>query len=261
MRIIDDPVNYNRNAWNKMALAGDKFYRAMTPKQIQDAKNGDWKIRVTPTKAVPREWLEPLSDKDLLCLAGGGGQQAPILSALGANVTVFDLSEEQLARDIAIAKREGMNIKTVAGEMRDLSCFAECSFDLIVSPCATCFVPSVEEIWAEAFRVLRPGGSLIVGFINPLYYLFDAAKMDRNDFEVRHSIPYCDFDLPEEERESLIGPERPIEFGHSLSDLIGKQVTAGFSMTGFYEDGWGGSDKLSSLIDLFICTKATKPGT
>ena len=242
-----------------MALAGDKFYRAMTPKQIQDAKDGKWRIRVTPTKAVPREWLEPLPGKDLLCLAGGGGQQSPILAALGANVTVFDLSEQQLARDTEIAHREGLEIKTVSGEMRDLSCFDEASFDLIVSPCATCFCPTVEEIWQEAFRVLRPGGSLVVGFINPLYYLFDAVKMDRDEFEVRHSIPYCDFDLPEEEREALISPERSIEFGHSLEELIGKQLSAGFSLTGFFEDGWGGGDRLSSLINLFICTRSTKP--
>ena len=142
--------------------------------------------------------------------------------------------------------------------MRDLSCFEDERFDLIVSPCATCFCPTVEEIWRESFRVLKPGGSMIVGFINPVYYLFDAAKMDRDEFEVRHTIPYCDFDLPDEKREKLIGPNRPIEFGHGLDELIGKQLVAGFSLTGFYEDGWGGNDKLSSLIDLFIATRATK---
>jgi hypothetical protein len=116
----------------------------------------------------------------------------------------------------------------------------------------------VDEIWRESFRVLKPGGSLIVGFINPLYYLFDAAKLDRGEFEVRHPIPYCDFDLPIEDRENLIGPERPLEFGHGLDDLIGKQLAAGFSLTGFYEDGWGANDKLSLMINLFIATRATK---
>lgn len=241
-----------------MALAGDKYYRAMTPKQIADARKGEWKIRITPTKEVPKSWLEPLGDKDVLCLAGGGGQQAPILSALGANVTVFDLSEQQLARDQEIADREGFKITTVSGDMRDLSAFEANQFDLILSPCATCFCPSVEEIWNESYRVIRPGGSLIIGFINPIYYLFDARKMDQDEFCVRHSIPYCDFDLPEEERESLIGPERPIEFGHSLEELFGKQIAAGFSITGFYEDSWGGNDKLSSFINLFIATRATK---
>ena len=98
-----------------MAQAGDKYYRAMTPEQIQKARDGEWRIRITPTKPVPRSWLEPLSGRSVLCLAGGGGQQAPILAALGARVTVFDLSDEQLARDREIAAREGLEIETVSG--------------------------------------------------------------------------------------------------------------------------------------------------
>lgn len=242
-----------------MAVAGDKYYRAMTPQQIADARTGNWKIRITPTKPVPQSWLEPLQNKQVLCLAGGGGQQAPILAAVGAEVTVFDLSQRQLQRDRDIGQREGLKIETVQGDMNDLSCFPDNSFDLIVSPCATCFCPSIDGLWPESFRVLRPGGSLVIGFINPLYYLFDAAKMDRGEFDVRHSIPYRDFDLPDQERENLIGPDRPLEFGHGLSSLIGDQIAAGFELTGFYEDGWGANDKLSSLIDLFIATRATKP--
>ncbi|MFT5304497.1 MAG: SAM-dependent methyltransferase [Mariniblastus sp.] len=241
-----------------MAEAGDKYYRAMTPTQIEDARKGTWRIRVTPTKAVPRDWFGVLEGKSVLCLAGGGGQQSPILAALGADVTVFDVSDSQLARDQKIAEREGLVIQTLQGDMRDLAEIDDESFDLIVSPCATCFCPTVEEVWRESFRVLKPGGSLIVGFINPIYYLFDAAKMDRDEFQVSHSIPYCDFDLPDKEREQLIGPDRPLEFGHSLDSLLGKQIAAGFKLTGFFEDGWGASDKLSSLINLFIATRATK---
>lgn len=241
-----------------MAQAGDKYYRAMSPQQIKMARDGKWDIRVTPTKPVPHQWLEPLQNSSVLCLAGGGGQQAPILAAAGAHVTVFDLSEFQLLRDEEIAQRECLDIKTVCGDMRNLDAFSDEQFDLIVSPCATCFCPSVENVWSESFRVLKPGGSLIVGFINPVYYLFDAAKLDRDEFEVRHRIPYSDCDLSEQERKSLIGPDRPLEFGHGLDALIASQLVAGFSLTGFFEDGWGNNDKLSSMINLFIATRATK---
>ena len=36
---------------------------------------------------------------DVLCLAAGGGQQSVAFALLGANVTVFDLSETQLEHD------------------------------------------------------------------------------------------------------------------------------------------------------------------
>jgi len=92
----EDILAFNRQAWDRVADAGDRFYRAMTPEQIQAARDGDWRIRITPTKAVPKDWLEPIAGKKILLLAGGGGQQSPILAALGAKVSVFDLSQRQL---------------------------------------------------------------------------------------------------------------------------------------------------------------------
>jgi SAM-dependent methyltransferase len=252
-----DPVKFNRKAWDDMALAGDKYYHAVTTEQLEAARAGDWKIRITPQKPVPREWLEPTVGQKILCLAGGGGQQAPILAAAGAEVTVFDLSDRQLERDRKIAGREGMEIRTFAGDMTNLSCFADQEFDLIVNPCSVCFCPEVHRIWQECYRILKKGGSLITGFINPVHYLFDAIEMDDDNFVVRHKIPYSDFDLPTEERDRVLGNERPREFGHSLQQLIGQQLDAGFALTGFYEDGWGDNDKLSSMISLFCGTRAT----
>jgi len=231
----------------------------MTSEQIEDARQGKWRIRITPTKAVPRDWIEPVAGKRVLCLAGGGGQQAPILAALGAEVTVLDLSEKQLQRDQEIAAAEGLDIRTVQGDMAAMEMFDDNQFDLVLNPCSVIFCDAVKPIWREVFRVLAPGGRLVTGFINPLWYVFDAAKMDKGKLKARHKIPYSDLQLSEKKRARLIGPERPLEFGHSLADLIGGQLEAGFQMIGFYEDRWGDDDRLSELIDVFIATNAQKP--
>ena len=250
---------FNKAAWDRVAAAGDALYVAATQTQIDAARNGDWKIRVTPVKPVPREWIDPIAGRSILLLAGGGGQQGPLLSAAGADVTVFDLSSRQLQRDVAIASSAGLDIKTITGDMADLSAVEDHSFDLIINPCSTCFVPDLTPVWSECFRVLNAGGSLISGMINPVWYLFDAAKMDRGKLVPRHRIPYSDYDLDESERAALLGDERPREFGHSLDSLIGSQLAAGFAIDGFYQDRWGDDDRLSDLIDVFIATRATKP--
>ncbi|QDT10445.1 class I SAM-dependent methyltransferase [Planctomycetes bacterium K23_9] len=220
---------------------------------------GDWSIRLTGTQPIPREWIGDVANQNVLCLAGGGGHQGPILAAAGANVTVFDLSEQQLAIDTRVADENNLAIDTVIGDMRDLSCFADQTFDLIINPCSTNFCPDVLPVWREAFRVLKNGGRLVAGVINPINYLFDAPAMDRGEFVVKHKIPYSDLDLPAEERDVTLGPERPIDFGHTLADLLGGQLEAGFQLTDLMEDRWGGDDPLSEKIATFIATRAVRP--
>lgn len=253
-----DVTQYNRKAWDRVAEQGDALYHAMTREQIAQAKAGNWRIRVTPTKAVPKDWILPVDGMSVLCLAAGGGQQAPILAALGAEVTVVDLSAKQLQRDTEIADREGLSIDAIVANMATMPEIEDDRFDLVINPCSVIFCPDVRPVWTEVHRVLKSGGRLITGFINPIYYLFDAAKMDRGTLKARHKIPYSDLQLDDEKRAKLIGPDRPLEFGHTLTDLIAGQLECGFQITGFFEDRWGDDDRLSELIDVFVATCAVK---
>ncbi len=254
-----DPAQFNRMAWNNIATSKHRWFSPVGEKEIAAARRGEWSIRLTGTQPLPADWIGDVTDREILCLAGGGGHQGPVLAAAGGRVTVFDLSEQQLAIDQRVADQNGLSIRTVAGDMRDLSCFDDDSFDMIINPCSTNFCPNVLPVWAEAFRVLRPRGVLLAGLINPVNYLFDAVAMERGEFVVRHTIPYSDLDLTPQEQEQTVGPERPIDFGHTLTDLVGGQMQAGFQLIRMMEDRWGGDDPLSQRIATFIATAAIKP--
>ena len=162
-----DVVAYNRQAWNQQVEQGNPWTVPFSAEVIAEARQGRWAIVLTPTIPVPRSWFpDPLSGRDVLCLASGGGQQGPILAAAGAQVTVFDNSPAQLARDREVAEREGLAIRTVQGDMADLSAFAAESFDLIFHPVSNLFAPDVRPVWRECYRVLRLGGALLAGFAN-----------------------------------------------------------------------------------------------
>lgn len=263
MKSKQEVFDYNRGAWDKQVNDGNQWTLPVSPEAIQDARDGSPAIVLTPTKLVPQEWLGDLTAKDVLCLAGGGGQQAPILAAAGANVTTLDNSQAQLDQDQAVAARENLQVKGVLGQMDDLSCFGDQSFDLVVHPCSNCFTPNVLPVWREAFRVTRPGGDLLAGFGNPIQYIFDYPEILKGNLVVRHKIPYSDFtDLDLDEREKLVADGEPLGFGHSLADQIGGQLAAGFVLSGMYEDNQPqGEDPLSEYIDLFIATRATRPIT
>lgn len=257
-----DIREYNRTAWNKQVAKENQWTVPVTTEQVERARAGDWDIVLTPTRPVPKDWFGELAGADVLCLASGGGQQGPILAAAGANVTVLDNSPDQLGRDRMVAERDGLKIETVEGDMRDLSCFADEQFDLVFHPCSNGFVPELEPVWREAFRVLKPGGFMLSGFCNPILYVFDYEKMVQGELAVRYKIPYSDLtDLTDAERQKFIDDDEPLCFGHSLADQIGGQTAAGFAVVGFFEDDWiddAEHASISEFIPCFIATRSCK---
>ncbi|GIV69224.1 class I SAM-dependent methyltransferase [Caldilinea sp.] len=249
---------HNAQAWDKAVKRGSRWTKPVSPEAVAAARRGEWQILLTPSRPVPRAWFPPLEGADVLCLAGGGGQQGPILAAAGACVTVFDNSPQQLAQDRFVARREGLTLTTVEGDMCDLSVFEDASFDLIVHPTSNLFTPDVRPVWREAHRVLRKGGVLLAGFCNPVLYLFDQELADQGVFQVRHRLPYSDLtSLSEAERSVYIAEGQPLEFGHTLTDQIGGQLDAGFVLTGFYEDVWPGTP-LNEFTPTYIATRSVK---
>ena len=233
-----DIRSYNREAWNKEVEGGEnRWSQPVSHEVIEKAKQGEFSIVLTENIVVPHRWFPLLVGADVLCLASGGGQQGPILAALGAHVTVFDNSPAQLKQDQLVAEREALSLKTVEGDAADLSIFANESFDLVFNPVSTVFMQDVRTVWKECYRVLRRGGILMTGSMNPVHYIFDLYKMDENILEVTYSIPYSDLtSLSKEDLEEYLEKGLPVEFGHSLTDLIGGQCAAGFVITDMYED-------------------------
>lgn len=258
-----DIRKHNRLAWDRQVESGNPWAVPASEQEVRAARNGQWGILLTPSKPVPREWFPDLRELGVLCLASGGGQQGPILAAAGAEVTVLDNSPRQLAQDRFVASRDSLSIDTVEGDMADLSTFADETFGLVVHPVSNCFAPEIRRVWSEAFRVLRRGGGLLAGFANPVRYLFDWELADRTAvLQVKYSLPYSDIEsLPDEEKRRYIEDGEPFEFSHTLEDQIGGQIDAGFVITGFYEDSYGGTedDVVSRYMRTFIATRATKP--
>ena len=92
---------------------------------------------------MPQEWFGNVRGKELLRLASGGGEQVPLFAAAGAQVTSFDNSPAQLAKDEYVALRDGLDIAYEQGDMADLSRFDDESFDLLFHPVSNVFSENI----------------------------------------------------------------------------------------------------------------------
>jgi SAM-dependent methyltransferase len=232
------------HAWNKAAWdqAVDQrtnpYTTVVSAEEVAAARQGSWSLYLSDCKPVPRDWFPSLAGLKVLCLASGGGQQAPIFAALGAEVTLLDASARQIAQDRFVAERDNLDIRLVEGDMADLSAFVGQSFDLIFNPPSTLFIPDVAPVWRECYRVLQPGGVLMTGFLNPDEFVFDPVALDNEGtFVVTYPLPYVEHaTLSPEALAERIQARAMFHFSHTMEAQLGGLTQAGFVLTGFYED-------------------------
>lgn len=214
-----------------------------TPEQLKRAREGRLELLFGFDGAVPVQWLGDLKGKRVLCLAGAGGLQAPLLACAGAEVTVLDLSERMLDKDRQIAAREGLHLRIEHGNMCDLSRFEDVSFDLVLNPPSLFYVPDVNPVFREVYRVLKKGGTFIMASSNPIAYVcdWDAAQ---GCYKAVNRMPYCSTDHADQ--------GDWIEYGHTMESYLGGQIAAGFVLTGYVEH------QMEDITELYFITRAEK---
>jgi len=257
-----DVAKHNALAWDEESIEESPWCTPVSKEIIESARKGDVQLKLTPNKIVPESWLNEIEGKEVLCVGSGGGQQAPVLAAAGANVISVDLSQEQLNKDMFVANRDGLKLLTVRADMSALSEFKDETFDLVVNAASTVFVPDVEKVWREFYRVLKPGGELLAGMMNPSFFMFDHGEaLEKGALEVKHKLPYSDVDsLEKKELKRIIDDDVPLVWSHSLETLIGGQTKAGFSIIDLYEDWWARDDTLlNNYSPTTFVTRAKKP--
>jgi demethylmenaquinone methyltransferase / 2-methoxy-6-polyprenyl-1,4-benzoquinol methylase len=117
-------------------------------------------------KDAMMDWLAPRPGQRLLDVAGGTGDIAFRFlhrAGAGAHAVVLDMTESMLVEGRRRAETEALagRLDWVAGDAMALP-FEDSSFDVYTISFGIRNVTRIEDALAEAFRVLRPGGRLMV---------------------------------------------------------------------------------------------------
>jgi SAM-dependent methyltransferase len=233
---MDETARYNMERWKALVDANALFTRPALDLDLASARE----------KIDPEARLGDVTDKDVLCLACGGGQQSVAFAILGARVTVFDLSGEQLQRDREAAAHYGVDIQTQQGDMRDLSCFGEAAFDIVYHAYSLGFVPDARGVFQQVARIIRTGGIYHFNCANPFFIGLSEKDWNGEGYTLRH--PYVDaVEITCEDQDWVYDRSKlsarippPREYRHTLSTLFRGLSEEGFVVThisdysGFY---------------------------
>lgn len=208
---------HNRSAWDRLARKQDRLAKPARDEDFND-----------PLASVDGlGWLGgDVRGKRLLCLAAGGGRQGPIYAAAGAEVTVVDLSPAMLELDREVSHQRQLKIRTIEASMDDLSMLDDASFDIVIHPVSTCYVPDVKPVYQEVSRILVAGGAYISQHKQPVSLQADI-EPNQGSYRIRHRY-YDKSPLPPESKPNLIREDGTLEYVHRWEELIGAMCAAGF---------------------------------
>lgn len=227
-RLVDNQVDWTASA---------------TPEQLMNARNGRLSLHFYG-REIPAQWLGDLRGKKVLCLAGAGGLQGPLLACAGAEITVLDLSAGMLEKDRKMARRENLSLRIIKGNMCDLSLFEDGSFDLILNPPSLMYVPQPKVVFRECSRVLRKGGTLIMAAPCPVNYLCDFISDETGGYyKAVHRMP---FDARDHDDSGWI------EYGHTMETYLGGLIEQGFVIGGYMEC------QMEDITELYFVVRAVK---
>jgi ubiquinone/menaquinone biosynthesis C-methylase UbiE len=207
---------HNRTAWDRLAKQQDRL-----AKPARDVDFSD------PLKSVDGPgWLGgDISGKRVLCLAAGGGRQGPIYAAAGAVVTVVDISPAMLELDRIVAAQRNLQLTTIEASMDDLAALKDDSFEIVIQPVSTCYVPNVTAVYEEVARVLCAGGIYISQHKQPTS-LQATLNAEQGGYRIEHSYYKTD-SLPPSAKPNLIREEGTLEYIHRWEQLLGAMCRSG----------------------------------
>lgn len=228
-----DPVyRFNKERWEALVKADALFSRPWLNETKESAMQ----------RIDPSGFFGSVDGKNVLCLAGGGGQQAVAFALNGARVAVFDISEGQLQRDMDAALHYGYAVSIFQGDMRDLRIFDSATFDIVSQPYSINFVPDCREVFAQVARVLRPGGIYSFWAANPFAAGLGTHAWNGRAYEV--CLLYEQGTELEYEDEAWVfptdscqaRPKGPREYRQLLSTLLNGLVDSGFMFLRMQEE-------------------------
>lgn len=168
----------------------------------------------------------------VLEIGAGAAQGARWVAAQGGHVVATDIAGGMLQQAQLLNERTGVAVPLVQADARRLP-FAGGQFDIAFTAFgALPFVPDPAAVFAEVARVLRPGGRWVCATCHPMRWVF---ADDPSVEGLRVVRPYFDAPPYLEEEDGAVSYA---EYQHTMAELVGGLLGAGFVLDELLEPRW-----------------------
>jgi len=230
------------NEWHE---ANRRSWDAVSPQwQAKIDTRGEWRrAHLDPTVALrPQElaYLGDVAGKEVCVLGSGDNLVVFALAGLGAHLTSVDISQTQLDIAARRASELGLAITFVRADVTDLHVLADATFDVVYTGGhVAVWVSDLKSYYAEAGRILKPGGIFLVNEYHPFRRVWKYVP-DRLELE----FGYFDrgphqYDRSEEVPGAAAGSLPSYEFHWTVSDFVSAVMDAGCELIALAEIGDG----------------------
>lgn len=190
-----------------------------------------------------KEHFEHIAGKKIANLCGSNGRKAVPLSLLGADVTVFDISEENRKYAMELAASANTNIDYIVTDIYDIDLDKYSGyFDLLYLEGGILhYFGDIDKLMFILHRLLKDNGMMILSDFHPIRRCITSqGKIEYFDTEIKSGdVAYKGYF---DEQEQLDFPATSVRL-YTLSEIINSVLSQGFELKRFDEHrGWNGEN-------------------
>ncbi|HET6383012.1 MAG TPA: class I SAM-dependent methyltransferase [Armatimonadota bacterium] len=183
-------------------------------------------------------WLRDVAGRDAAVLGSGDNLIVFALAGMGARVTSVDISQTQLETAARRATDLEIDVRFLCADVTDLQELAADSFDVVYTGGhVAVWVSDLKRYYAEAVRILRPGGLFLVSEYHPFRRPWSA-----DGGRLKMETVYFDrgpFRFDRGPEAGLKDPLPSYEFNWTVGDMVSALVAAGCELLALEEFGEG----------------------
>jgi len=183
-----------------------------------------------------QKYFENIAGKRIANVCGSDGRRTIPFAVLGAEATLFDISEPQLKYALELAEAVGVKLECVLGDFCETDVVKYGNmFDFIYMEGGILhYFSDLDAFTKTLYAITKPGGRMILCDFHPYRKLFSTELTDGDYFDSRlHNagapLRTC---APEEEQDAF--PKILVRY-YTISEMINSVITAGFTLKEFIE--------------------------